>query len=140
MHYQEKTATELYQELTTLVQKTKETPQDFLLRALSLRERVNFTSKVDESIKYDHVLVRNLFVYSVDTGSRDKIIRSKLRPILHKAGFTDEAPMESLNKIVLVEGECQLKMSSRSNNKTSVNSVNNSFPQLQWNVTSLISR
>lgn len=128
VHYQEKTATELYQELTTLVQETKETPQDFLLRALSLRERVNFASKADDSMKYDPVLVRNLFVHSVETGLRDEIIRSKLRPVLHKSGFTDEELMESLNRIVSVEGERQLKMSSRSKDKTSVNSVNNLSP------------
>ena len=49
-HYQEKTGTELYQELTTITEMAKESPQDFLLRVLSLRERVIFASKVEEAV------------------------------------------------------------------------------------------
>ncbi|KAK3715655.1 hypothetical protein QZH41_020727, partial [Actinostola sp. cb2023] len=52
VHYREKSSTELYQELTTLIQDPKESPQDFLLRALSLRERVIFASKADDALSY----------------------------------------------------------------------------------------
>ena len=49
-HYQEKTGAELYQELTTITQTAKESPQD--LRALSLRERVIFASKAEGAVMY----------------------------------------------------------------------------------------
>lgn len=38
-HYQEKNATELYKQLTTEGQRSKETPQNFLIRALDLRQK-----------------------------------------------------------------------------------------------------
>lgn len=38
-HYQEKGATELYKQLTSEVQSSKETPQAFLIRALDLRQK-----------------------------------------------------------------------------------------------------
>ena len=128
VHYQEKTATELYQELTTVVQGPKESPQDFLLRALSLRERIVFASKDDETgMKYDAILVKSLFTHAFETGLREEIIRSKIRNVLHKEGFSDEELMESLNKIVSVEEERQTKLrASQSKNAKEfrVNSVN----------------
>ncbi len=44
-HFQEKSATELYQQLTTIVQAPDESPQSFLIRALDLRQKVLFASK-----------------------------------------------------------------------------------------------
>ncbi len=41
-HFKEKTGTELYQELTSLCQGPKESAQDFLMRAMNLREQVLF--------------------------------------------------------------------------------------------------
>ena len=38
-HFQEKSATELYQQLTTIVQTPEESPQSFLIRALDLRQK-----------------------------------------------------------------------------------------------------
>ena len=44
-HYQEKNASELYASLSSLVQTPNEEPQNFLLRALNLREKILFASK-----------------------------------------------------------------------------------------------
>ena len=44
-HFKEKTGTELYQELTLLCQGPKESAQDFLMRAMNLREQVLFSSQ-----------------------------------------------------------------------------------------------
>ncbi len=43
-HYKEKSATELFQDLMTLVQGPKEDAQAFLMRALNLRQKVLFVS------------------------------------------------------------------------------------------------
>ena len=111
VHYHEKTGTELYQELTTLVQGTSETPQDFLMRALALRERVIFASQATDAImKYEPRLVQSLFIHSVETGLRDEVVRNKLRGLLHQPMHTDEELMECLNKIVSVENERQKKI------------------------------
>ena len=45
-HFHEKSATELYQELTNMVQQPKEDPQSFLLRAMTTRQKIVLTSQV----------------------------------------------------------------------------------------------
>lgn len=123
-HYQEKSGTELYQELTTMVQGPAENPQDFLLRALSLRERVIFASKTEGAVmKYEPGLVQSLFIHAVETGLRDEAIRNKLRPVLQKSGSTDEELMESLNKIVSVEGERKAKLGHRTTKVSNVDAT-----------------
>ena len=119
-HYQEKSGSELYQELTTLVQGQKENSSDFLLRAMSLRERVIFTSQEETGIRYEPTLVKSLFKHAVETGLRDEVVRNKLRPMLHTAEITDEKLMEHLNKIVSEESERQLKFGSRDRPKQSL--------------------
>ena len=58
-HYKQKSATELYHELTILCQDPKESAEDFLIRALELRQQVLFTSRVmEEDVKYSHELVQ----------------------------------------------------------------------------------
>ncbi|KAL7883020.1 hypothetical protein SRHO_G00006800 [Serrasalmus rhombeus] len=53
-HYQERSATELYKQLTSEVQGIKETPQAFLIRALDLRQKILFALQESESgLKYD---------------------------------------------------------------------------------------
>ena len=51
--YHEKSSTELYQELCNLSQSAKESCQDFLLRALELRQKINFASKEATDFAYD---------------------------------------------------------------------------------------
>ena len=45
VHYREKSASELYRQLATVFQQPKEGAQQFLLRALDLRNKVGFASK-----------------------------------------------------------------------------------------------
>ena len=45
VHYREKAASEVYQQLATVCQQSNESPQKFLLRALNLRNKVNFASQ-----------------------------------------------------------------------------------------------
>lgn len=55
-HYKQKSGTELYQELTTMCQSPKETPQDFLIRALDLRQQVLFASQAEDgTVKYEYL-------------------------------------------------------------------------------------
>ena len=44
-HYQEKSATELYRQLSSLVQEPQEGSQSFLIRALDTRQKILFASK-----------------------------------------------------------------------------------------------
>ena len=53
-HFKQKSATELYQELSVLHQEASEYLQDFLVRALNLKQQIIFVSNVtDGFIKYE---------------------------------------------------------------------------------------
>ncbi len=61
-HNQERSATELYKQLTTEVQCNKDTPQNFLIRAMDLRQKILFASQeAESSLKYDPMLVQSMF-------------------------------------------------------------------------------
>ena len=109
-HFQKKSATELYQQLTTIVQSPEESPQSFLIRALDLRQKVLFASKeAGVKIKYDESLVQGLFLHSLETGHHHEAIRTKLRPFLQQPDITDELLIEQMNIIVSTETERQKK-------------------------------
>ncbi|KAL6465912.1 hypothetical protein MHYP_G00260450 [Metynnis hypsauchen] len=97
-HYQERSATELYKQLTSEVQGIKETPQAFLIRALDLRQKILFASQESESgLKYDSGLVQNLFLHTVLTGLQNDNIKRDLQPYLEQSDITDELLLERLN-------------------------------------------
>lgn len=48
-HYQEKSATDLYKQLSSEVQGARETPQNFVIRALDVRQKILFASQESES-------------------------------------------------------------------------------------------
>ena len=105
-HYKQKSGTELYQKLTTICQSPKETPQDFLIRALDKRQQVLFASQAGSgTVKYEPSLVHPLFLHAVETGLQDEAVRNKLRPFLQKAEITDEELMEQIN--VAVSDKCE---------------------------------
>ena len=82
-HYQGKSATELYRQLSTSVQEPQEGSQSFLIRALDTRQQILFASKeADTQLKYDPALVKGMFLHAVDTGLQDEVIRTRLRPSL----------------------------------------------------------
>lgn len=109
-HYQEKGATELYKQLTSEAQNSKETPQTFLFRALDLRQKILFASQeAESSLRYDPVLVQNMFLHSVLTGLQNDNIRNDLKPYLQQAGVNDEVLLEKLNIACMTETERQNK-------------------------------
>ncbi len=61
--YQERNAADLYQELVITCQGSKETPQQYLLRALDARNKVLFAGKEEGNGQdYSHQLVQNAFL------------------------------------------------------------------------------
>ena len=113
-HFKQKSGTELYQELSVLCQAAKESPQEFLIRAMNLRQQITFASQAtDSSVKYEAPLVQSLFIHVVETGLQQESIRAKLRPLLEKANVSDEELMERINTAVSAETERLNKMGSR---------------------------
>lgn len=109
-HYQEKSATELYKQLTSEVQSSKETPQNFLIRAMDLRQKILFASQeVESSLKYDPALVQSLFMHTVLTGLHNDNIKSDLQPYLLQTSTSDELLLERVNIACANEKERQEK-------------------------------
>ena len=123
-HFKEKTGTELYQELSSLCQGSKESAQDFLMRAMNLREQIVFASQKENSVvKYDKSQVQSLFVHVVETGIQQESVRAKLRPFLEKPGITDEELMERVNVAVSAETERQNKLVSGAKKSVQVSRI-----------------
>lgn len=124
-HYQERGATELYKQLTSEVQNSKETPQSFLLRVMDLRQKILFASQEAESgLKYDPALVQSLFMHTVLTGLQNDNIRSDLQPYLLQINTPDELLMEKLNIASTNEKERQDKKKHAGPSRvTNVNAV-----------------
>lgn len=105
-HFHEKSATELFQLLTTATQQPNEDPQSFLMRALTLRQKIVFASKeADSGITYDSSSVQSLFLHALETGLKDETIRAKIRPALAKKTVTDEELIEAMFLAVSAETE-----------------------------------
>ena len=59
----------MYQLLSSGVQEGGETPKDFLVRLLGLKQKVLFVSQeADSDLKYDLKLVQCMFLHSLLTG------------------------------------------------------------------------
>ena len=128
-HFKQKSATELYRELSVLHQEASESPQDFLVRALHLKQQIIFVSNsTDGSIKYELSLVQALFVHVLETGLQDEAVRAKLHPLLEVALVTDEQLMEKVNQIMSAEVEHQNKMGVAGRKGVRVNQVETSSP------------
>lgn len=113
-HFQERGATDLYQELCNVSQGARESPQSFLLRALALKQKVLFASKESDAMfKYDKPLVNAMFAHAVSTGLLDADIRHDMKPYLTDGNLTDEELMEKLNLVTCREKERVKKMQQR---------------------------
>lgn len=109
-HYQERGATELYKQLTSEVQNSKEAPQNFLIRAMDLRQKILFASQeAESSLKYDPALVQSLFMHTILTGLQNDNIKSDLQPYLLQTNTSDELLLEKLNIACTNEKERQDK-------------------------------
>ena len=109
-HYQEKEATELYHDLSKAAQKTKETPHDFILRLLALRQNIIFSSQeAGSAFNYNKELVQNMFLHSVLTGISSESIKNDLKPLLSDPEISDEMLLERVNIAAHNETERQDK-------------------------------
>ena len=124
-HYKEKSATELYSELCQLSQHAKESPTDFLLRALNLRQKILFASKEEKAeVKYDSGLVDKVFVRTLDTGLTSEVIRQEIVGLLDKMPQLEEEELiEHLSRITMKEEERSSKLFKKKSTGTHVTSV-----------------
>ena len=100
-HFKQKNSTELYQELINMSQKPDEDPQNFLMRALIIRQSILVNT--DDDMGYDSLLVQKMFLKTAESGLREESIRSKLRPHLQNLSIPDEELCERTKLIVSAE-------------------------------------
>ena len=112
-HYNEKSATERYSELGAAKQNQTETPTEFLMRCLDLRNKILFASRESSSeLKYSTELVKGLFQRTVYTGLQDLSVRQEFRGVLSD-GDDDQQLIHELNQIVSREAERKKKFNMK---------------------------
>ena len=122
VHYREKAASEVYQQLATVCQQSNESPQQFLLRALDLRNKVNFASQESDcEFNYGLSLIQKTSVKSFETGLRDDILASNLRATLRTPGLTDEELMKQVNELASQQAKRNTKLATERQKGAKVN-------------------
>ena len=117
VHYRERNASELYHDLATIYQKVNETAQQFLLRALEVRNKTLFASQeADCELRYETSLIQKTFLKSFETGIREDILVTNLRPILRSENLTDEFLMKTVNDVASQQAERKTKLAQKNAN------------------------
>lgn len=120
-HYGVKNSTELYQNLASICQGPKETPQEFLMRALDLRQKILFSNTQDQSednLVYETDHIQKLFLRTVETGLQDENVRVRVRSYLRDSKISDEELTLKVNHAVSTENERARKLRSQNRPKS----------------------
>ena len=110
----ERSSTELFQDLTAIVQKEGEDDQSFFMRAMELRQKCLIVSKKPGEVPYQEELVQTLFLRSVRMGLASDAVKSRLEAVIARdEDIADSVLMRELNKISSEEGERESKRMRR---------------------------
>lgn len=120
-HYREDDTSDLYQKLINISQDHKESPQDFLFRAIELKDRLLYASKGNEAEHFGADLVKRKFLRSVGTGLTNDNIKFQLKPLLDNPDVTDDALIERLNEAANLEAE---RLNKLKRNQTKAPKIN----------------
>lgn len=112
-HLGEQSNTELFQELMCTKQKDGEMPQQFLYRAIGLKQKILLVSKHDSTdVKYNVSTVQDVFLHTVyqGLGHKHDDIRRELKPLLADPKITDDVILKHMKKIMSDESERQQRL------------------------------
>ena len=122
---QEKSSSELYQDLNNEFQKDSEEPQKFVLRAMELREKILQASSAEGSVRFDAQSVRDLFLHTVRTGLKDDAVKSQVEALVRRGATTpDEELIRELNLVASEEAERKLKRGDTKKKSVTINETN----------------
>ena len=111
MFFQEKTAADLFQKLVTTCQGPRESAQQLLLKILDARNKVYFAAQEENThAEYSAALVQKSFLKAFETGLRDEIIVTNLRPLLRQDDISDETLMQTVNELATKEAARKVKV------------------------------
>ena len=86
----------LFNKLGNAKQIPNETAQEFIIRMMSLREKVLFVSNKDKC-GYSTSLIQDMFLHAILVGLRNDNIRYELRPLLKNTIVSDEDILKNLD-------------------------------------------
>ncbi len=108
-HFKEGDALDSYQMLSAASQGQKESAQDFVMRAMNIRQKVLFASQEEAApLKYDPKLVRSTFLQTLKTGLPARL-KGEMRQFLQDENITDEELLENLASIENLEEKRAIK-------------------------------
>lgn len=114
-HFKEDSSMDLYHKLVNVTQDSRESPQNFLFRAIELKERLFLAAKESGSDdQYSPDVIQRKFLRSVSTGLVSDHIKFQLKPFLDDTTVTDETLIDKLNEAASVESERQSKQRKNS--------------------------
>lgn len=129
-HFKEEGSADLYHRLVSISQDSRESPQNFLFRAIELKERLLFASKeVGADEQYSAELIQRKFLRSVNTGLLSDHIKFQLKPYLDDQAVADEVLIEKLNEAASFEWERQQKQ--KKNLCSKITKVNELHTEMQ---------
>ena len=119
--FKQKSATELFHDLSKITQHADESATNFLLRAFELRQQVAIATSVEDH-KFDNNLIYSTFCRSVRTGLLNDSIRSHMKKYLDPSQSTvgDEILLREINEASSEREEAEQKQKKP---KASVNTV-----------------
>jgi hypothetical protein len=112
-HLNERSSSELFQELMCGKQNDNETPQQFLYRLIGLKQKLIFLSKqAATDLEYDEQTIQNVFLRTIYQGMGAKYnqFRTELKPLLMNRLVTDEALLRQVTQIASDESERQRRL------------------------------
>ena len=110
-HYKIDSSSDLLHRLMNITQEPKESAQNFLFRAIELREKLLRTSDDDEvDEQFSQELVQKKFLRSVETGLLSDSVKFQIKPYLSNPNITDEELIEKLGEAANLELERQNKL------------------------------
>lgn len=109
-HYKEDSSIDLYHRLINITQENNESPQNFLFRAIELKERLLAASRGPEAEEqYSAELIQRKFLRAVGTGLINDSVKYQIKSCLDDVAVTDEVLIAKTNEAASLEWERQQK-------------------------------
>lgn len=114
-HLGDKSSTELFQSLMCARQGENESPQQFLYRAIGLKQKIQFASKHSTAdIRYDAKTIQEVFLHTVcqGLGPKQGELRREIKQLVTAGDVTDDMLLRQLVKVTSEEEERQRRLQS----------------------------
>lgn len=110
-HYKVDSSSDLLNRLMNISQDPKESSQDFLFRAIELREKLLWKNGDDtEEEQFSSDLIQQKFLRSLETGLFSEAVKFQLKPYLSNTKVKDEVLIEKISEAASLELERQNKL------------------------------